>query len=95
MPIINTAKTHTFYVAFNIMFELDTGGTKRVLMLVNKVEDATAFASHEAQNYLNFVSARAQNISWTIEQLNPANALAMRVLGGPPQTFVIKGVQFV
>ena len=95
MPVVNTVKPHTFYVAFNIMFDLDTGGTKRVLMLVNKVEDATVFASNDAQNYLTFVSARAQNIQWTIEQLRLQQPLPFLRSPGESQGFVIKGVQYV
>lgn len=95
MPVINTVKPHTFYIAFNLIFDLDTGGTKRVLMLVNKAEDATVFASNDAQNYLNFISARAQNIQWTIEQLRSPQPLPFLRSTGESQGFVIKGVQYV
>ena len=89
VPTTPTATANTFYVAFNIMFDLDTGGTKRVLLLVNKVDDATVFNEQEAANYLNFVSVRAQNIHWSVERLTVGHNLQR--LG----RFVIKGVQYV
>jgi len=65
------------------MFDLGTGDTKEILLLVNKVEDATVFTQHDAMSYLNFVSVRAQKIIWTVEPARRADR------------FVIKGVQYV
>jgi hypothetical protein len=70
------------------MFDLGTGEKKEILLLVNKVEDATVFTEHDAKNYIQFVSARAQNINWTFE---PLTAGGFRRAG----RFVIKGVQYV
>jgi hypothetical protein len=63
--------SNTFYIAGNIIFDLATGEAKNVLTLVNKPEDASIFTATDAQNYLNFVQLRAQNIVWTIEHLPP------------------------
>lgn len=94
MTVINTIKPNTFWIAANVLFDLGTGKKSEVLMLVNKVEDATLFTEHDAQNYLNFVSTRASNIQWTIESLQPQNVLRMRALGEFPRQYVIKGVQY-
>jgi hypothetical protein len=95
MPIISatgvpspSTTVNTFWVAANVMFDLGTGETKQILLLVNKVEDATVFTSQDAANYLNFVAVRAQNIIWTIE---PLKTPAFRRV----ERFVIKGVQHV
>ena len=97
MPIVSAMGTripattvNTFWVAANVMFDLGTGETKQVLLLVNKVEDATIFTSQDAANYLNFVAVRAQNIVWTIEPLIERNTLPRL-----DSRFVIKGVQHV
>jgi hypothetical protein len=96
MPVINTVKPQTFYVAFNIIFDLETGATKRVLLLVNKVEDATVFGEQESQNYFNFVSMRAPNMQWTVEALMPSPLLpSVLFKEHSPQRYVIKGVQYV
>jgi hypothetical protein len=95
MPIVSTtgARTTTtvniFWVAANVMFDLGTGEKKEILLLVNKVEDATVFTEQDAQNYLAFVSRRATNIVWSVERLTIGNKLQR--LG----RFVIKGVQYV
>jgi hypothetical protein len=83
--------TNTFYIAANIIFDLATGETKNVLMLVNKSEDASIFSATDAQNYVNFVKPRAPKIIWSVEQLAPRSASDM--LGGT--RFIIKGVQYV
>jgi hypothetical protein len=80
---------NTFWIAANIMFDLETGKTKQILLLVNRQEDATFFNSEVAQNYLNFVKQRAGGIVWVIEPLD------MPVLPIEQQRFVIKGVQYV
>jgi hypothetical protein len=50
------ATTNTFYIAANIIFDLATGETRNVLMLVNKPQDASIFSATDAQNYKNFES---------------------------------------
>jgi hypothetical protein len=80
---------NTFWVAANIMFELGTGEKKEVLLMVNKVEDATVFTEQEVQRYFQFVAARASNIAWSVERLTTGHNLQR--LG----RFVIKGVQNV
>jgi hypothetical protein len=100
MPYINTNPSGTFYIAANIIFDIATGETKSVLMLVNKPEDASVFTATDAQNYLNFVRVRAQKIVWTIEQLPAVTEtpdFLKKALGVRTTTdrFVIKGVQYV
>ena len=52
--------TNTFWVAANIIFDLRTGATTQVLMLVNRESDATIFETeNEAQTYLSFNIPRA------------------------------------
>jgi hypothetical protein len=92
MPYVSTTPSNTFYIAVNIIFDLATGETKNVLMLVNKPEDASVFNAVDAQNYANFVKHRASKIIWSVEQLTSANAYA-DILGG--QRFIIKGVTHV
>jgi hypothetical protein len=73
-----------FWIAANIIFDLATGKTSQVLMLVNRPTDATIFASEpDAQNYYNFVIMRAQNIQWFLEGPTPQR----------PQGWVIRGQQ--
>ncbi len=88
--------TNTFYIAANIIFDLATGETKNVLMLVNKPEQASIFSAGDAQNYKDFVSARASKIIWSVESListaGPSSFEKMQSLG---QQFIIKGVTFV
>jgi hypothetical protein len=86
--------TNTFYIAANIIFDLATGETKNVLMLVNKPEQASIFSAEDAQKYVNFVKARASTIIWSPEQLTSRNAFA-DVLGSNSPRFIIKGVQYV
>jgi hypothetical protein len=92
MALTIPTPTNTFYIAVNIIFDLATGETKNVLMLVNKPEDASIFNAADAQNYKNFVSARASKIIWSVEQLTSANNL-VDILSG--QRFIIKGVTYV
>jgi hypothetical protein len=88
--------TNTFYIAANIIFDIATGETRNVLMLVNKPEDASIFSVTDAQNYVNFVKARASKIIWTVETVTstkgPSDLWRMQSLG---QQFIIKGVQYV
>lgn len=83
--------TNTFYIALNIIFDLATGETKNVLMLVNKPEQASIFSAGDAQNYVNFVKARASKIIWSVESI--ITTTGMQPLGG--QQFIIKGVTYV
>jgi hypothetical protein len=84
-----TTTANTFWVAANIMFDLGTGEKKEILLMVNKVEDATVFTEQDAQRYFQFVAARASNIGWSVERLTTSHNLQR--LG----RFVIKGVQNV
>ena len=82
---------NTFWIAANIIFDLSTGTTKQVLMLVNRADDATVFSSEkEAETYLNFVQVRAPNIRWVIEIPTPLIATPMPQ---KPQGYLIRGVQ--
>jgi hypothetical protein len=86
-----TPIANTYYIAANIIFDVTTGETKQVLMLVNKPEDATIFAYGAAENYANFIRVRAQKIVWSVEPVKPK-------FGLPPlitDRYIIKGVQYV
>jgi hypothetical protein len=95
MPLVTatgsrpTTTVNTFWVAANVMFDLGTGEKKEILLLVNKVEDATVFTEQDAQRYAQFVAQRASNIAWSVERL--ASGFNLQRLG----RFVIKGVQYV
>lgn len=99
MPYVSstpTASGNTFYIAANIIFDIATGETKNVLMLVNKSEDASIFNQKDAQNYANFVKARAPKIIWSIEHVTPMTpGLFPQVMSMPTDRFIIKGVQYV
>lgn len=85
---IGPTMTHTnhFWIAANIIFDLATGATSRVLMLVNNENEATVFNSPlDAQNYLVFVERRAADIQWVVE--GPG--------GLGRQGWIIRGVQTV
>jgi hypothetical protein len=84
-----TTTANTFWVAANIMFDLGTGEKKEILLMVNKVEDATVFTEQDAQRYFQFVAVRASYIAWSVERLTTGHNLQR--LG----RFVIKGVQNV
>lgn len=62
-PIINN-----FWIGANILFNLETGLTNQVLLLVNREKDATIFSEQDAQTYLMFVKNRAANIRWFVEK---------------------------
>jgi len=76
------------------MFDLGTGEKKEVLLLVNRVEDATVFSEFDAKSYMAFVSRRATNISWSMEGY-PSHPWGVIKPLGQPNTFVIKGLQYV
>jgi hypothetical protein len=86
---LTTPTVNTFWVAANVMFDLGTGEKKEILLLVNKVEDATVFTEYDAERYLQFVAVRASNITWSVERL--ATGHNLQRLG----RFVIKGLQHV
>lgn len=74
--------TNTLWIAANIIFDLETGKTTQVLMLVNREEDATVFSQKDADTYLYFVGNRAKNIKWSLEKSKER-----------PNMLVIRGVQ--
>jgi hypothetical protein len=60
--------TNKFWIAANIIFDLNTGATSQVLMLVNRELDATIFETEkDAQVYVSFVEHRARNIKWHLD----------------------------
>jgi hypothetical protein len=78
-----SAMTNTFWIAANIIFDLGTGATRQVLMLVNRDSDATIFLTEsEAKGYLSFVKNRATHIEWFLDPPIPQR-----------QGWVIRGVQ--
>jgi hypothetical protein len=72
----------TFWVSGNIIFDLETGHTRQVLMLVTQMEDATTFNADDVETYLSFVSRRAKHIKWTRHESK-----------NQPGYFVIRGEQ--
>jgi len=96
MPIVNTTP-NAFYIAVNIIFDLATGETKNVLMLVNKPEDASIFNAADAQNYANFVTRRASKIYWSVEPVlsHQVSPLGLPRFQPEPERFIIKGVPHV
>jgi hypothetical protein len=76
--------TNIFWIAANIIFDLGTGATTQVLMLVNRESDATIFQTEqEAQTYFSFVSLRSPHLQWFIDPPTPIK----------PQGWVIRGMQ--
>ena len=87
---------NTYYIAANIIFDLATGETRQVLMLVNKPEDASVFTAVDADTYLKFVQVRAQKIIFTAERVSPMTpGLFPHVMKMSPDSWIIKGVQHV
>ncbi len=81
--------TNTFWIGANIIFEIQTGKTTPVLMLVNRLDDASVFATEqEAQTYLSFVRGRTPNIQWYVDP--PVTQLPFIT---QRSGFVIRGVQ--
>jgi hypothetical protein len=74
--------TNTFWVAANILFDLETGKKTEVLLLVNREGDATYFTRADAETFKGFVERRATNIHWYIDSTNQRTGM-----------FVIRGVQ--
>jgi hypothetical protein len=64
MPLI----INNFWIGANILFNLETGLTNQVLLLVNREKDATIFNEQDANTYFNFVRSRATNIRWFVEK---------------------------
>jgi hypothetical protein len=76
--------TNTFWIAGNIIFDLATGKTTDVFMLVNREQDATIFETREeAETALSFVQRRAEKIQWFLENPTPQR----------PQGWSVRGVQ--
>jgi hypothetical protein len=59
---------NVFWVGANVLFDLQTGKTTQVLLLVYRVEDASTFNKQDADTYLSFVQTRANNIAWSIQR---------------------------
>lgn len=76
------SRANTLYVAGNIIFELDTGKTTRVLMIVAREDDASVFTEADANAYLGFVKRRATEIQWSVQPSSEREGM-----------FIIKGVQ--
>ncbi len=82
MPYITT--TNQFWIAANIIFDMGTGATREVMMLVNREIDATIFGTEaEARLFFDFVCVRAQHIQWFLDPPTPQR----------PQGWVIRGLQ--
>jgi hypothetical protein len=75
---------NTFWIAANIIYDLNTGKKSDVLMLVNEERHATYFKKEDAPHYLDFVKTRSPEIQWFIDPTNQRAGM-----------FVIRGVQNV
>lgn len=76
--------TNTVWIGANIIFDLETGKTTNVLVLVYRQEDASSFLTkQDADFYFNFVSSRAQHLQWFLDPPTPQR----------PKGYVIRGVQ--
>lgn len=85
--------TNTFWIAANIIFDIKSGSAKEVLMLVNKIEDASVFSREQSEIYYTFVTMRSRNIAWSVESYPPPDIFTTGDF--KPGQFVIKGVQNV
>lgn len=71
-----------FWVAANILFNIDNGATSNVMLLVNRPDDATEFKTfEEASTYLSFIQSRATHIRWSIEAPTPQRPFGYRIRG--------------
>jgi hypothetical protein len=75
---------NVFWIGANILFDLGTGATSQVLLLVYREEDASTFTKQQADLYLSFVKARGAHIVWEIKSSTVRREL-----------FVIRGEQDV
>jgi hypothetical protein len=74
--------TNTFWIGANILFDLETGRTTRVMLLVTREDDATIFKEEDARIYLSFVKRRATDIQWSMARSKEK-----------PDKYVIRGTQ--
>jgi hypothetical protein len=74
--------TNILWIGANILFDLETGKTTQVLLVVNREEDATTFSREDAGTYLSFVKRRAAHINWSLEPSKDR-----------PEYFVVRGIQ--
>jgi len=88
------ANVNTFWIATNIMFDINSGEKREILLLADKAKDAAVFTHDDAAKYCSFVKAREPNIEWSIEPSAMPTALIRRphVYGAQ---YVIKGVKKV
>ena len=84
IPRMAHSYVNTFYIAANIMFDLETGKTNQVFLLSSLEAEATPFSQSDADMYIKFVKQRARNIDWSIVPSVER-----------PGMFLIKGVQYV
>ena len=56
---------NVFYAAANVLIDLDTGKTTRVMMLANSQAEATLFNETEVETYLSFIGRRVPDITWS------------------------------
>ena len=88
------ANVNTFWIAANIMFDINAGEKREILLLANKVKDATPFTHDDAAKYCAFVKVREPNIVWSVEPYPTSDAFRRRPYGSGGR-FVIKGVKQV
>lgn len=81
-------RKNVFWVGANIIFDTVTGEAKPVLLFVYRIEDASVFNRKDADNYYNFVTARATRIDSRIRW-------SLQSAAGGPDRFVIRGEQDV
>ena len=73
---------NTFWIGANVLFDLETGKTTEVMLLVSREDEATTFNKADADLYLSFVKRRRPKIHWLLE-----------VSKERPKMWVIKGIQ--
>jgi hypothetical protein len=88
------AGENTFWIAATIMFDINTGEKREILLLANKVKDATPFTHDDAAKYCSFVKAREPNMVWSIEPYPTSETFRRRPYGSGGR-FVIRGARQV
>jgi hypothetical protein len=82
------SEKNLLWIGGNILFDLETGTSKQILLFVFREEDATTFAKGDADNYLAFISREAARfgtrIAWFIDEASRR-----------PGLWVIRGEQSV
>ena len=72
----------TFWIAANIIFDIDNGRSSNVLTLVNRIEQSSDFKTLEqATTYVNFIQRHAPHIQWFVDGPTPQRPFGYRIRG--------------